>query len=194
MKTSICPICNRELGFINTNRHHLYPISPKGIKTPTIRLHVVCHSMIHSAISNSSLTKRYNTAEKIRRHPLIKEFIEFIKNKPPEYNCKVSQLKFKTKRKRRQLTERQELKNFLIENNLKEIKTMPILTNQKFYMIIDPNGKILKFYNTKRFTLKGAWTMLKKECKGLKLKTNKELIEMGFFCKTIEIDNKYILD
>jgi hypothetical protein len=79
-----CPLCERPLAEPAT-RHHLIPVSKGGKFTPTVLLHKICHDKIHSAIKDSELKTKYNTIEKLRHHPEIIIFIEWIKNKPPDF-------------------------------------------------------------------------------------------------------------
>lgn len=83
-KTEICPLCERQLAGVCT-KHHLIPVSRGGKHTETVLLHKVCHDKIHSAISEKDLKKLYNTVEKLRAHPELIKFIEWVKKKPPAF-------------------------------------------------------------------------------------------------------------
>lgn len=79
-----CPICSREIAQ-PANLHHLLPISRGGAGTPTVLLHQVCHSKIHSLFSEKELARNYNTIEKILANEDIQQFVRFIRKQPPTY-------------------------------------------------------------------------------------------------------------
>ena len=79
----LCPLCERELGNINIDRHHLVPKSRKGKEQFSI--HRICHVKIHSVFTEKELEKKYNTWEKLKSHPDIASFITWVKKKAPEF-------------------------------------------------------------------------------------------------------------
>lgn len=79
----ICPICNRIQDDLNSDLHHLIPKKYKGKET--IRLHKICHQKIHSLWTEKELAVEYNTIEKIINNDKIKEFINWVKNKDPNF-------------------------------------------------------------------------------------------------------------
>ena len=79
-----CEICGRPLVHgKSVNAHHIIPKTYKGKET--ILIHVICHTKIHSVLSERELLKEFNTAEKLRAHPEIEKFIAWVKNKDPEF-------------------------------------------------------------------------------------------------------------
>jgi len=40
-----------------------------------------CHREVHNLISEKEMGRSYNTLEKLKRHPKVKKYIKFIKNK-----------------------------------------------------------------------------------------------------------------
>jgi 5-methylcytosine-specific restriction protein A len=77
-------LCGRELAEPVT-KHHLIPVSKGGRNLGTVLLHRICHSKIHSAIKDSELKKRFNTIDRLKTHPEIIKFIEWIRSKPPDF-------------------------------------------------------------------------------------------------------------
>ncbi|MEM1328853.1 MAG: HNH endonuclease [Bacteroidota bacterium] len=85
MATETCPICQRELGDINTSRHHLIPKSRGGTFEDTILIHNICHQKIHSVFTNRELETTYNTAESIREHEQMQKFIKWVRKRDPGF-------------------------------------------------------------------------------------------------------------
>lgn len=81
-----CPICDRELGDINVDEHHLIPKTFKG--TNTITLHRICHTKLHSAITEREMQHYYNTVDRLLEHEEIQKFIQWVSKKPIEYYSK----------------------------------------------------------------------------------------------------------
>ena len=40
-----------------------------------------CHREVHNLITEKEMGRSYNTLEKLKRHPKVKKYIKFIKNK-----------------------------------------------------------------------------------------------------------------
>lgn len=78
-----CPICHRELGTLNLNRHHLIPKCHKGKEQ--FMVHMICHRKIHATFTEKELEKKYHTWEELRSHPDMKAFIEWVQKKVPEF-------------------------------------------------------------------------------------------------------------
>ncbi len=82
-----CPICDRDMiDGPSIDEHHLVPKEYGGKNHPTILLHRVCHTKIHSTITNRELWHTYNTAQALRTHSEMKKFIKWIQRKDPEFN------------------------------------------------------------------------------------------------------------
>ena len=81
-----CPICQRELGEINVDEHHLLPKTFKGRET--VLLHKICHKTIHSLIRTRELFTYYYTVERILEREDIQKFVAWIKNKPLDFDVK----------------------------------------------------------------------------------------------------------
>lgn len=79
----ICEVCGRPLGDQLIEGHHLIPKTFKGkIKYP---IHKVCHRHIHAFISERELSKYYHTFERIREHPQMQKFIQWVQAKPLDF-------------------------------------------------------------------------------------------------------------
>lgn len=82
-----CPLCGRNM--INgpsIDDHHLIPKTFKG--TEKIRMHKICHTKIHTSISERELQHYYHTIERLLEHEEIQKFIKWVKNKSPEFYVK----------------------------------------------------------------------------------------------------------
>ncbi|QJE72051.1 HNH endonuclease [Aerophototrophica crusticola] len=79
-----CPLCGRPmLAGPSVDLHHLVPKSEGG--KHTVPMHRVCHRKIHAELTEKELRDRYNTAEALREHPAIADFIRWVARKPPEF-------------------------------------------------------------------------------------------------------------
>jgi hypothetical protein len=83
-ETIRCPLCGRPLvPGPSVNRHHLVPRTYKG--QDTVELHRICHSKIHSVLTEKELRYHYHTIERLRQHPEIGRFIRWVARKPPTF-------------------------------------------------------------------------------------------------------------
>jgi 5-methylcytosine-specific restriction endonuclease McrA len=79
-----CPLCGRKLvGGSSVNQHHLVPRSRNG--RDTVALHRICHAAVHAILSEKQLERQYNTIERLREHPQLRHFINWVRRKPPEF-------------------------------------------------------------------------------------------------------------
>jgi hypothetical protein len=80
----LCPLCGRELiPGPAVNYHHLIPKAYGGKRKYAI--HTVCHSKIHSVLSENELAAVYNTFESLRAHDAIAKFIRWLAPKPATF-------------------------------------------------------------------------------------------------------------
>lgn len=79
----ICPICNRELGTVNVDEHHLVPKTFKG--KDTITLHKICHRKIHATFTERELLNYYFTIERILENEHIQSFAKWVSKKPSDF-------------------------------------------------------------------------------------------------------------
>jgi hypothetical protein len=81
-----CPLCGRPLvPGPSVNEHHLIPRTYKG--TSTVLLHRVCHGKIHSVLSEKELRDWYHTIDRLRSHPEIADFVDWVRRKDPEWTA-----------------------------------------------------------------------------------------------------------
>ena len=84
----ICPICDRAIPHgAKASRHHLVPKLKGGAKTPTIRLHQICHSAIHARFSEAELARRLSDPQSLRREPELARFIDWVRTKPDDFHA-----------------------------------------------------------------------------------------------------------
>jgi hypothetical protein len=80
----LCPLCDRPLvPGPSVNRHHLVPRTYRGRDTRPI--HRVCHGKIHSVFTEKELRDEFHDFERLRAHPEIARFVEWVRRKHPEY-------------------------------------------------------------------------------------------------------------
>jgi hypothetical protein len=78
-----CPLCGRNLGSTNVDRHHLVPKKFKG--TEQFPIHKICHRKIHSLFTERELLQSFHTWEALRDHEQMRAFIDWVANKHPAY-------------------------------------------------------------------------------------------------------------
>lgn len=85
----ICPLCERPIPpAARSNLHHLTPKLKGGKRGPVVRLHVICHNEIHSALTEAELARAFHSVEALRAHPTIARFIAWIATKPPTFHSR----------------------------------------------------------------------------------------------------------
>ncbi|CAJ0852412.1 hypothetical protein AMST5_00552 [freshwater sediment metagenome] len=83
MRSETCPLCARLLGTVRVTEHHLVPRRYKGNETRL--LHAICHRKIHATFTDQELRDHYNSFERLLAHDDIRIFVEWVRNKPPEF-------------------------------------------------------------------------------------------------------------
>lgn len=78
-----CPICDRVLGTINVDKHHLVPKTHGGKEK--FLVHKICHRKIHATFTEKELEKQYHTWAELRAHPEIEKFVLWVAKKPSDY-------------------------------------------------------------------------------------------------------------
>ena len=78
-----CPICIRELGDVNVDKHHLIPMTHGGKEK--FLIHKICHRKIHATFTEKELEKKYFTWAELLTHPEIQKFVEWVKKKPIDF-------------------------------------------------------------------------------------------------------------
>lgn len=94
-----CVLCGREVSQLTI--HHLIPrtrhknrknkrtFSRKEVRGRLILVCAPCHKNIHAVLSNKELERDYNTIDALRCHPKIKNFTQWITDKPPHMHVVV---------------------------------------------------------------------------------------------------------
>lgn len=86
-----CLLCGRILEK-PVDKHHTVPKSRGGRET--VYLHKICHSKIHSVINEAELKKIYNSIDKLKKHPEINKFINWISSKPTSFYKRTKKKKY----------------------------------------------------------------------------------------------------
>ena len=80
----LCPLCDRPmLTGPSLDAHHPLPRSRGGHET--VIMHKICHRAIHAMLSERELAEEYSAFGKLRAHPMLAQFIAWVKKRPPEY-------------------------------------------------------------------------------------------------------------
>ena len=93
-----CAICEREE---TLTRHHLIPRTrhhnkrnKRDFDRATVKAVVgmcrPCHSQIHRLLSEKQLERDFNVLEKLRSHPEILKFAEWIRKRPRGFKAAMS--------------------------------------------------------------------------------------------------------
>ena len=79
-----CPLCERPMVTgPSLDQHHPVPRSHGGRSAVT--MHKICHRAIHAMLSESELAEAFSGFEALRTHPMLAQFIAWVKKRPPEY-------------------------------------------------------------------------------------------------------------
>lgn len=81
------------------NEHHLVPATFKGKEKITI--HKICHSKLHSAITEREMEHYYHTIERLLEHEEIQKFIKWVKKQPDDFYSKNKETKERKRKRRR---------------------------------------------------------------------------------------------
>lgn len=79
-----CALCGRPLG-MRTEWHHVVPRSEGGRET--VPLHPICHRALHATLSNRELARRYADPGRLRAHPDLARFVEWVADKPADFHA-----------------------------------------------------------------------------------------------------------
>lgn len=94
-----CCICGRAFGDMAfVDAHHLTPKTFKG--KSTILIHKICHSKLHSAITEREMLNYYHTVDRLLEHEEIQKFIKWIQKKPLDYIDKNDETKHRHSKRR----------------------------------------------------------------------------------------------
>ena len=79
-----CPLCDRPMvAGASLDQHHPVPKSQGGRETVT--MHRICHRAVHAMLSERELAEEFSEFTALRRHPMLAQFIAWVKKRPPEY-------------------------------------------------------------------------------------------------------------
>ena len=85
----ICPLCERPIpSHARQSLHHLVPKLKGGKHGPTVLVHQICHNEIHSVLTEAELARDYDTPAKLRAHPALARFIEWVSSKDPAFHSR----------------------------------------------------------------------------------------------------------
>jgi hypothetical protein len=65
--------------------HHPVPKSRGGRDTAPI--HPICHRTIHATLGNKELERGYSDLASLRTHPDIARFLDWIRDKDPDFHA-----------------------------------------------------------------------------------------------------------
>ena len=92
-----CAICDRDEVL---TKHHLIPRTRHANKKnqrdfdritvrQTVGICRPCHSQIHRLLTEKQLEREWRSIEKLRTHPEVRKFAEWIAPKPRGFRCRV---------------------------------------------------------------------------------------------------------
>lgn len=97
----ICPLCLRPIPpGAKQSLHHLIPKLKGGKGGPTVRLHQICHNVIHATLTEAELARSYASPEALRAHPEIARFLDWVAGKPPTFHARTAGGARKRKKRR----------------------------------------------------------------------------------------------
>jgi hypothetical protein len=81
---TFCELCDRPVPPALRDAHHLVPKSRGG--SITVFMHRACHRQVHALFTETELARHYPTGEALRAHPEIGRFIDWLRDKPYDFN------------------------------------------------------------------------------------------------------------
>jgi hypothetical protein len=86
--TQRCALCGRPMpAGARPTWHHLVPRSRGGARGPQVLLHRICHNAIHARFSEAELARRLSDVAALRADPDIARFLNWVRDKPPEFHA-----------------------------------------------------------------------------------------------------------
>ncbi len=79
-----CWLCQRPFETL-IQWHHPVPKSKKG--RGTVPVHPICHRTIHANFTNAELARIGEQVEVVRAQPKVATFINWVKDKPPDFHA-----------------------------------------------------------------------------------------------------------
>jgi len=84
----ICELCDRDED--RFEKHHLVPKSKGGLKGDFIMVCEQCADQIHALYDNKTLSKKFNTLQKLKEDPKISSYIEWVKKRKGKFKTRQS--------------------------------------------------------------------------------------------------------
>ncbi|MCP5396532.1 MAG: HNH endonuclease [Sphingomonadaceae bacterium] len=84
MDGETCWLCARQFE-TRIQWHHTVPKAKKG--KATVPVHPICHKAIHRAFTNAQLARMGEDRVAILAHPDIAKFVDWVKDKPPDFHA-----------------------------------------------------------------------------------------------------------
>ena len=81
---AVYTLCDRPIPPALRDAHHLIPKSRGGVNT--VFLHRACHKQVHALLTETELARNYATPQALRAHPEMARFIEWVQDKPNDFN------------------------------------------------------------------------------------------------------------
>ena len=92
-----CAVCGREE---TLTRHHLIPRTrhhnkrnkrefERAVVRQIVGICRACHSQIHALLSEKELEREFNTVAKLKEHPGVAKFADWIATKPRGFKASV---------------------------------------------------------------------------------------------------------
>jgi len=81
---AVCALCDRSIPSALRDAHHLIPKSCGG--SVTVFMHRACHKQVHALFTETELARHYPTPQALREHPEVKRFIDWVQDKPSDFN------------------------------------------------------------------------------------------------------------
>ena len=66
------------------DQHH--PIRRSCGGRATMAMHKICHRAIHAMLSERELAEDFSTFAALKAHPMLTQFIAWVRKHPPEYD------------------------------------------------------------------------------------------------------------
>ncbi len=76
----ICELCDRDVEI--RTKHHLIP-KQKKTDGKYAWFCIPCSKQVHALFTNKELKKYYNTVSKLKAHPKVQKWIEWVRKKNP---------------------------------------------------------------------------------------------------------------
>lgn len=96
-KKYICQLCGRETSELT--KHHLIPKEKGGKDYHTADLCRTCHDQIHALFTNSELSYRLYSIDRLKEDIKVQRYLKFIMNHPGDTHIPIK--KSKSVRKKR---------------------------------------------------------------------------------------------